>query len=221
MGEIARGRLAATFATVAAGSLLVLAPAAAAATAPTAITATTTTVTSNSAAVTAIVNPNGAPTDAYFDLGTTMSYGSKSPSASVGNGTVSVAFDYTFTGLTPGTTYHYRVVASSTAGATDGADGIFTTSSSAAPSATTAAASSPSSTGVTLNGAVDPNGQATTWYFEYGKTTAYGTKTAVENAGNGTSSTNVSAVLAKLATGRCTTSGSSPRARPGRAMAPT
>ncbi len=183
-------------------SLLVTAAPAAAATPPAAITGPTTTVTSTSAAVTAIVNPNGTATDAYFDLGTTTAYGSKSPSASVGNGTASVAFDYTFTGLTPGTTYHYRVVASSTAGTTDGADGIFTTSSSAAPTATTAAASSLGSTGATLNGAVDPNGQATSWYFEYGKTTAYGTKTAVESAGNGTGSTTVSAALTKLATGQ-------------------
>ncbi|HUY72848.1 MAG TPA: hypothetical protein VMV08_11450 [Gaiellaceae bacterium] len=202
VGDIARGRLTTAITAMAAGSLLVFAAPAAAATAPTAITTTTTTVTSTSAAVTAIVNPNGTATTAYFDLGTTTAYVSKSPSASVGNGTASVAFDYTFTGLTAGTTYHYRVVASSTAGTTDGADGIFTTSSSAAPAATTSAASSVGSTGVTLNGAVDPNGQATTWYFEYGKTTTYGTKTAVQSAGNGTGSTNVSAVVSKITTGQ-------------------
>ena len=200
--DIARGRLATAIMAVGAGSLLVFAAPAAAATAPTAITTTTTTVTSTSAAVTAMVNPNGTATTAYFDLGTTTVYGSKSPSASVGNGAAGVAFDYTFTGLAAGTTYHYRVVAMSTAGTTNGADGIFTTSPSAAPTATTSAASSVGSTSVTLNGAVDPNGQATTWYFEYGKTTSYGTKTAVQNAGNGTGSTNVSAAVSKLTTGQ-------------------
>jgi hypothetical protein len=54
-----------------------------------------------------------------------------------------------------------------------------------APRVTTDAATALSSTGATLNGTVNPNGNATTYYFEYGPTTAYGTKTAVVNAGSG------------------------------------
>jgi hypothetical protein len=54
-----------------------------------------------------------------------------------------------------------------------------------APRVTTDAATALSSTGATLNGTVNPNGNATTYYFEYGPTKTYGTKTAVVNAGSG------------------------------------
>ena len=54
-----------------------------------------------------------------------------------------------------------------------------------APRITTGGATVISSTGATLNGTVDPNGNATTYYFEYGLTKAYGTKTPVSNTGAG------------------------------------
>ena len=53
------------------------------------------------------------------------------------------------------------------------------------PRVTTDAATTLSSTGATLNGTVNPNGNATTYYFEYGPTKTYGTKTAVASAGSG------------------------------------
>ena len=42
------------------------------------------------------------------------------------------------------------------------------------------------------DGTVTANGQATTWYFEYGTSTSYGSKTAEKNAGAGTSTASVS-----------------------------
>ncbi len=61
------------------------------------------------------------------------------------------------------------------------------------PRVTTDAATALSSTGATLNGTVNPNGNATTYYFEYGPTKTYGTKTAVVNAGSGNGKQPVSA----------------------------
>ena len=84
-------------------------------------------------------------------------------------------------GLTAGTTYHYRLVAVSTAGTSRGTDGILQTSST--PVAVTGGASSITSTSATLNGTVNPNGRSTTWYFEYGTSTSYGTKTPAKSAG--------------------------------------
>jgi hypothetical protein len=51
----------------------------------------------------------------------------------------------------------------------------------------TDAASSVGASGATLQGAVDPKGRPTRYYFEYGTTRLYGSKTAEENAGSGTS----------------------------------
>jgi hypothetical protein len=67
-----------------------------------------------------------------------------------------------------------------------------------APQVTTDAATALSSTGATLNGKVNPNGNATTYYFEYGPTKAYGTKTAVANAGSGNAKLPVSAPVGGL-----------------------
>jgi len=54
------------------------------------------------------------------------------------------------------------------------------------------------STSATVNGTVNPEGQATTYYFEYGTTTSYGSQTATADAGSGTASLAVSAQLASL-----------------------
>ena len=106
---------------------------------------------------------------------------------SAGSGTTNAAVVRRPARLTPGTTYHYRVVATNGSGTARGADGIFTTS--ATPVAVTGSATNVTPTSATLNGTVDPNGRATTWYFEYGTSTSYGSKTADRSAGSGTSTT--------------------------------
>ena len=66
------------------------------------------------------------------------------------------------------------------------------------PRVTTDAATALSSTGATLNGTVNPNGNATTSYFEYGPTKTYGTKTAVASAGSGNAKQPASAPVSGL-----------------------
>ena len=46
---------------------------------------------------------------------------------------------------------------------------------------------------------MNPNGQTSTWYFEYGKTTGYGTKSATVNAGAGTNDVAATVALTALA----------------------
>src|SRR5258706_537078 len=57
-------------------------------------------------------------------------------------------------------------------------------------------------TAATLNGTVDPSGRPTTWYFEYGTSTGYGTKTPVKDAGSGSGAISVAAAVTGLRTGR-------------------
>ena len=177
-----------------------VAGAAAVAAAPTAITGPVSAVGPTTATVSGTVNPGGQATSWYVEYGTGTSYGSQSASASVGSGSANVAVSRSLSGLAAGTTYHYRVVATNGAGTSRGADGIFTTLS--APAVVTGAASSVTPTTATLNGTVDPNGRATTWFFEYGTSTSYGTKTAAKDAGSGGSAVAVSAALASLERGR-------------------
>ena len=79
----------------------------------------------------------------------------------------------------------------------------FTASAFAAssPTATTTAAGSIGPTSAHLHGTVNPNGQATTWYFEFGTSTNYGTKTTAQSAGAGTKPVDESSSLSGLAGG--------------------
>jgi hypothetical protein len=174
--------------------------AAAAATAPSATTGPVTSVGPTTATVSGSVNPNGSATTWHVEYGTGTSYGSTTSSANAGSGTSSVPVSASLTGLKAGTTYHYRVVATSSAGTGRGADGILTTA--AAPQVVTGTATNVTPSSATLNGTVDPSGRATTWYFEYGTSTGYGTKTAAKDAGSGTGALDVSATISGLTAGR-------------------
>ncbi len=59
------------------------------------------------------------------------------------------------------------------------------TATAAAPGVSTGAAQGIESGAATLTGSVDPNGEATTYYWEYGTTRRYGSRTADGSAGNG------------------------------------
>src|SRR5437773_6715901 len=96
---------------IGAGLLSPVALAAPAASAPTAITGPVETLGATTATVTGTVNPNGQATNRYFEYGTTTSYGSKTASVGVGSGTANVDVSAALAGLAPGTTYHYRLVA--------------------------------------------------------------------------------------------------------------
>jgi DNA-binding beta-propeller fold protein YncE len=56
-------------------------------------------------------------------------------------------------------------------------------------------------TGATLNGEVDPLGEASTAYFEYGPSSAYGTSTSVQDLGAGSAVASYSAPLVSLQPG--------------------
>jgi Ricin-type beta-trefoil lectin domain-like/Ricin-type beta-trefoil lectin domain len=141
------------------------------------------------------VNPKGAATTYQFEYGTTTSYGTKVPVApkEIGAGTTAVAVSEPVSGLQEGTTYHYRVVASNGVGTTYGQDQIVNTLM--LPEATTEAATGVEDDEATLNGEVDPNGSETTYYFQYGKTAAYGSQAPLtgEQAGSGASAVEVEA----------------------------
>ncbi|MGH7496676.1 MAG: FlgD immunoglobulin-like domain containing protein [bacterium] len=105
-----------TFTTLALGS------------APSVMTATAAEVCSTSATLQATVNPNGLETAILFEYGTSASYGDTMPaSPGLVSGVDLVAVRADLTNLPSGVTYHYRVVASSAAGRSPGADQAFRT----------------------------------------------------------------------------------------------
>jgi YVTN family beta-propeller protein len=157
-------------------------------------------VTSTEATVGGTVNPNGAAvTSAVVEFGLTTSYGtSVNVLPAPGNGSAPVSVAATLSGLSPGTTYHYRVTATNQAGAGSGEDRTFTTRGML-PLVATGAAVNLSATGATVQGSVTPNGLNTIATFEYGLDTTYGqTALATPAPGSGTQSVSVSAVLSGL-----------------------
>ena len=136
--------------------------------------------------LTAYVNPNGLATSYQFEYGKTAGYGSRIPAAfeGIGSGTQAIYCWNEITGLEPGGTYHFRVVATSAAGTTYGPDEVFT----GGPIITPHGVTNLSTTHVDLTAYVDPNYFETSYQFEYGKTTKYGSKipSAPEAIGNGT-----------------------------------
>jgi hypothetical protein len=69
---------------------------------------------------------------------------------------------------------------------------------SSPPEITTGSAGSVGSSSATLNGTVKPNASSTSYYFEYGTTTTYGSVTPMTDAGSGASDVPVSAVISGL-----------------------
>ena len=161
-----------------------------------------TSVAETTATLKAGVNPNGLATTYQFQYGTTTAYGSLAPAApaSAGSGTAKVAVSQPITGLKANTTYNFRVSATNTAGTTLGENRTFTTPK--LPSATTETATEVKDTGATLRGSVNPNGWSTTYQFEYGLTTSYGTKVPTfGSVGAGTSAVALSKAITGLTEG--------------------
>jgi hypothetical protein len=98
---------------------------------PAATTGSATSITSTSATLNGTVNPNGVSTGAFFQYGTTTSYGYTTSSQVIGSGTSDVSVTDTLTGLSANTTYHFRIVATnSSSGTVYGADQSFTITTS-------------------------------------------------------------------------------------------
>ncbi len=153
-------------------------------------------ITETKAGLWGVVDPEGLETQYYFEYGTTPSYGSKTSKESAGLSTSEFDEHRTVSSLLPGTTYHFRMVATNSDGTTYGNDEVFATLYK--PTVETQAASGIVETEATLKGAVDPNGQETKYTFEYGPTTSYGSKTAEVGAGSGTTKVEVSKGLGGL-----------------------
>ena len=172
--------------------------------APVSVTGAATAITQTTSTLNATVNPEGGevgPGNCVFEYGTTESYGSSVACATApGSGSTPVAVSANVAGLSPDTTYHYRIAAANTGGTGIGADGSFKTVA-AAPSVVTGAASAIGLGSATLNATVNPNGTSVmACTFEYGTTMMYGSSVpCASSPGAGSSAVPVSAVVSGLA----------------------
>jgi len=90
---------------------------------PRVTTGTVTHVHGTSGLLQATVNPRGLETTYFFQYGPTLAYGSLTPTTALPTGTTAVKVGQTISGLLVG--FHYRVVATNSAGQTLGRDRVF------------------------------------------------------------------------------------------------
>jgi uncharacterized delta-60 repeat protein len=96
-------------------------------TAPTVATLAAASITATTATINGTVNPNGIITNTWFEYGTTASYGQSTAIEAQGYGTSANPVNAAVSSLTPGTLYHYRLVAQNGETTAYGADLTFTT----------------------------------------------------------------------------------------------
>jgi hypothetical protein len=112
---------------------------------PSATTGPAGTVGETVATLKGTVNPDGRPTEYFFEWGTGEAYGQSTPGVPAGESHLSHAAAATLSSLSPSTVYHYRLVAKNTSSETaTGADQTFTTlSPTQSPSTSTPQTSQP------------------------------------------------------------------------------
>ena len=143
-------------------------------------------IASSSATLNGSLNPHGLTTTVSFQYGTTTAYGSTTPlQTKTGNTYLDIGAN--ISGLSPNTLYHFRIVATNSAGTRFGGDRTFRTlTATGPPVATTNPATFIASFSATLNALVNPHGLPTTVHFQYGTTPSYGLTTAPQNRSGNT-----------------------------------
>ena len=171
---------------------------------PSATIAPSTDVTATSATFNGTVNPNGGSLSTgyhfeYSDDGGLTWTSVPIPDVDVGNGTADVPVSQAVTGLEPNTDYQVRLVASRPfAGGSDTSAVDTFTTDAAPPSISGVAAREITDTTAVLSGQVDPNHSQTTYHFDYGTDTTYGSTTPVDSAGAGARKVSVSKTITGL-----------------------
>jgi hypothetical protein len=164
-------------------------------TAPVVSTGTAQAVGATTATLTGTVDPKGSARDYHFQYGTTTTYGLLTPAGTTGVALEAVSAQ--LQGLTPSTTYHYRLVADGV----EGLDGTFTTAapvSPAAPQISQLRAVDKTATSARLTALVDPNRAATAYHVEWGPSTSFGNRTPDQALPAGNGGVPVSIALAGL-----------------------
>jgi hypothetical protein len=123
----------------------------------------------------------GEDTEYFFEWGSSAAYGHSTPikTANASVGPTSITPE-SISGLVDRHLYHYRVVAMNAVGTTIGLDETFETVS--APSIVGLSSSGVLADSANLHAVINPHGEDTSYHFEYGTTTDYGSIAPIPDA---------------------------------------
>ena len=163
--------------------------------------ASATEVTTKKATLSGTIDPHGATTTYHFNYGPSSEYGASSPEVSGGSANGEEVVSERIAGLSPSTTYHVQVIATTNGISRTGADGTFTT-----PPAPGARVSDPiavTTSSATLQGAADTHGLTGSYHFEVSATEgSFATSSAEQPLPAATGAQPVSAPLGGLPPGQ-------------------
>jgi hypothetical protein len=168
---------------------------------PAVVTGSTSSVTETSAIMKGSVNPEASATTYQFQWGPNTAYGALSKAHSAGAGRTAINVQATATNLTPGTIYHYRLIAINAAGQGLGKDRTFLTAGHPPPQPVTGGPASISRDAALVTGTVNTQGAPTSWSIQYGLTLSYGFQTFGGNLAAAVAPVGVSATINGLASG--------------------
>jgi hypothetical protein len=172
-------------------------------TSPAASTLPASDITINSAALNGTVTPSGIETNAFFEWSSDPNFDTHnaSPTFQAGPANTDEGVTYSLGGLTPLSTYYYRIAASNDSGKTQGPIESFTTIGippTVSPSHETPVTTS----SATLTGTVNPNELATEGWFEWSTDSSLSslTETPKESLGSGSAGLPLTFSLSDLET---------------------
>jgi hypothetical protein len=163
--------------------------------------ATASEVTTRKATLSGTIDPHGAATTYHFNYGPSTAYGASTIETNGGSGNGEQAVSAHITGLSPSSTYHVQVVATTNGITRSGADGSFTTSP--APTATVSDPVAVTTSSATLQGAANTHGVAGSYHFEVTATEgSFTTHTAEQPLSAATGAQPVSTQVSGLPSGQ-------------------
>lgn len=179
-------------------------PTAPTASAPSVVTETNVAPTNSTAVLTGKVTPNGAPTTYWYEYGQSATFGSQTAAQTIGSGWTAIASPAYITGLQTDTLYYVRLSARNAYGTVSGITYSFSTNNNppgqgTSPAASTDTAKKVTRTSATLQATINPHSSPTTYWFEYGTSSTFGSVTAFAKTGSTNASTAVSSEVSRLA----------------------
>ncbi len=171
---------------------------------PTVATNAATSVTTSGAQLHGQLNANGLATSYWFEYGTSQTLGLRTSVQAAGSSSQTSDVASGISGLSANTTYYYRIAAQNDKGRSYGSLMSFVTTgggdggNQSAPTVQTTSADTITTSSARLNGSVNSNNLATSYWFEYGTSQSLGSRTSASSLSAGSAAVNVFAGISGL-----------------------